>query len=85
MENNKRASWCAYDPELRKDIARLAHAHWESEGRPHGKDVEHWLLAEAELLATLEPLEGEEISDLPPKATGRPKGRTGARRAPTGA
>lgn len=85
MEKDKGASRCAYDPELRKDIATLAHAHWEREGRPDGKDVEHWLLAEAELLATLEPVEAEEVSDLPPESMGRSKGRTGAGRARTGA
>jgi Protein of unknown function (DUF2934) len=27
------------------DIARVAHAIWESEGKPEGRDVEHWLRA----------------------------------------
>lgn len=36
------------------DIARIrdrAHAIWEGRGRPDGCDLEHWLLAEMELLA----------------------------------
>lgn len=30
-------------------IRRRAHAIWEQRGRPHGHDLEHWLLAELEL------------------------------------
>ncbi len=33
----------------REDIAAAAHATWEQEGRPEGRDVEHWLKAETEL------------------------------------
>lgn len=29
--------------------AELAYAIWEREGRPHGRDEEHWRMAEAEL------------------------------------
>jgi hypothetical protein len=29
-------------------IRRRAHHIWESHGRPHGQDLEHWLLAEME-------------------------------------
>jgi hypothetical protein len=28
--------------------AERAYQIWESEGRPHGRDVQHWLQAEAE-------------------------------------
>jgi hypothetical protein len=34
------------------DIARIrerAYTIWEARGRPHGRDLEHWLLAEMEL------------------------------------
>lgn len=31
------------------EIAVCAFAIWEKEGRPHGRDVEHWLQAEAQL------------------------------------
>jgi hypothetical protein len=30
-------------------IAALAYSIWEQEGRPAGRDVEHWLQAEAQL------------------------------------
>ncbi len=33
----------------REEIAVLAHFMWEQDGRPEGHDVEHWLLAEAQL------------------------------------
>jgi hypothetical protein len=32
-------------------IRQLAYAIWEDEGRPHGKDVEHWLRAEVEIMS----------------------------------
>ena len=32
-----------------KDIAALAYEFWEIDGRPDGKDVQHWLLAEENL------------------------------------
>jgi hypothetical protein len=33
------------------EIGLRAYRIWEAEGRPHGKDFEHWLRAEAELSA----------------------------------
>jgi hypothetical protein len=35
---------------LREDVARRAYEIWESEGRPEGRDVEHWLAAEQQFL-----------------------------------
>lgn len=35
----------------RQTLAARAYAIWESEGRPHGRDVEHWKQAEAETTA----------------------------------
>jgi hypothetical protein len=35
----------------RKQIADLARRIWEAEGRPEGRDEEHWLEAEARLRA----------------------------------
>ncbi len=32
------------------DIAQRAHQIWESEGRPHGRDQDHWHRAEREIL-----------------------------------
>ena len=31
------------------DVAARAYQIWESEGRPHGCELDHWLRAEAEL------------------------------------
>ncbi len=31
------------------EIAKRAYAIWEVEGRPNGRQIEHWLRAEAEL------------------------------------
>ncbi len=33
-------------------IAHLAYRHWESDGRPHGRDRDYWLEAEQQLEAT---------------------------------
>ena len=33
------------------EIAKRAYALWEVEGRPRGRDLDHWLRAEAELEA----------------------------------
>jgi hypothetical protein len=35
-----------------QEIAKHAYLLWEQEGRPDGKDVEYWLKAEAQLLAS---------------------------------
>jgi len=37
--------------ERRASIEARAYAIWEHEGRPDGKDLEHWLRAEAEVEA----------------------------------
>jgi hypothetical protein len=36
---------------LRKQIEERAYALWESDGRPHGRNLDHWLQAEAEIMA----------------------------------
>lgn len=36
-------------PDREAEIAKRAYAIWELEGRPKGRDIEHWLRAEAEL------------------------------------
>ena len=36
---------------LRRQIAERAYALWEEAGCPHGRDVDHWLKAEAEMAA----------------------------------
>jgi hypothetical protein len=38
-------------PEFR-EVATCAYLIWEQEGRPHGRDVDHWLEAERQLEMT---------------------------------
>ena len=39
-------------PELNPmDVAACAYLIWEKEGRPHGRDIEHWMQAETLLRA----------------------------------
>ena len=33
----------------RVEIAKRAYSIWEAEGRPDGRDIDHWLRAEAEI------------------------------------
>lgn len=35
--------------DTKAEVALRAYAIWESEGRPHGYDLDHWLRAETEL------------------------------------
>jgi len=35
----------------RKEIEKRAYEIWEQTGRPQGRDLDHWLRAEAELAA----------------------------------
>jgi len=39
-------------PDRDAEIATRAHTIWELEGRPTGRDLDHWLRAEAEFEAT---------------------------------
>jgi hypothetical protein len=39
---------------IRERTAQLAYAIWEREGCPHGRDREHWMMAEAELMGAAE-------------------------------
>src|SRR5262245_30766902 len=32
-----------------EDVGRVAHSIWEQEGRPEGKSLDHWLMAEKQL------------------------------------
>lgn len=34
-----------------EEVRKRAHEIWEQEGRPHGKDAEHWDRAEREVMA----------------------------------
>jgi hypothetical protein len=41
----------SYQEPSREEIAFCAYCIYETEGRPQGKDQEHWLQAEAQLIA----------------------------------
>jgi hypothetical protein len=43
--------------DVRRDIEIRAYLIWESEGRPHGREHEHWARAEAEILGGPQPSE----------------------------
>ncbi len=40
---------------VKREIEVRAYLIWESEGRPHGREVEHWQRAEAEILGAKKP------------------------------
>lgn len=56
---------------LRKQVEDRAYALWESQGRPHGRDVEDWLQAETEIMAAGET--GSSVNAL--SSTASPAGR----------
>ncbi len=37
------------------EIARLAYEIWEMEGRPEGRDLDHWMMARKQLLGVGDP------------------------------
>lgn len=39
------------DEPTRRRILERAYEIWESRGRPHGQDLEHWLMAELEVIS----------------------------------
>ncbi len=45
---------------LRKEIEERAYALWESEGRPEGRALDHWLQAEAESMVAKDTGSGAE-------------------------
>jgi hypothetical protein len=51
------------------EIARVAHAVWEAEGRPEGRDHEHWMRAK-QLIA-----EGRAEAEYPELAARKPEDR----------
>ena len=46
------------DHDKERRIRERAYAIWEREGRPQGRDSEHWKEAEAEIAAEVEPVLG---------------------------
>jgi len=57
-----------------EQIKQLAHTFWEQEGRPAGRDVQHYLAAK-------ETLEQQEAAQRRPKVPRSPKPRTRSPRA----
>ena len=43
----------AIEESLRKKIEQRAYEIWENEGGPHGRDMDHWLRAEAEIMRSM--------------------------------
>ena len=56
----------AREPDAERDVARRAYELWEAEGRPHGRDREHWDRAAQDAAATATP--GEAAEPAPPVA-----------------
>lgn len=52
-------------------VAVLAYQYWEAEGRPDGKDMEHWLKAERALNAPAQPAKTVQLKGTPKVATRR--------------
>ena len=54
------------DPSTEAQIASRAHALWEEEGRPEGRDKEHWERAEREVLDVADDLPERLFPGEPP-------------------
>ena len=67
------------DQEKYDRIARRAHALWEKEGRPEGRDKDHWAQAETEIVQVGEELP-ERLVPGEPADPGPVPGMTPARR-----
>jgi Protein of unknown function (DUF2934) len=66
--NRCKQTGCGGQEEVHMDIgdrgqrtAERAYMLWEQEGRPEGRDMEHWLKAEAELASVLAPSRKREL------------------------
>lgn len=57
------------------EIAKRAYAIWEREGRPHGRDFDHWLAAEREV-------EGIAPAETPPSRESAPEVAATIKRRP---
>ncbi|MGA8653483.1 MAG: DUF2934 domain-containing protein [Xanthobacteraceae bacterium] len=63
-------------PNRHVEIAKRAHAIWELEGRPSGRDLDHWLRAEAEFDATQRAQIAKEGPAKPPRPRAKRDRRT---------
>jgi len=72
-------------PDHNSEIAKRAYVIWEGEGRPSGKELDHWLRAEAELKAehtepcAEAPKDGARVKSIPLAPSAKPL-RPAARR-----
>lgn len=68
--------------DIRKKIEQRAYELWETDGRPMGRDVEHWLRAEAELNGQLPvPVKPRPVAPVPVREPSkRPQSSGGHRR-----
>lgn len=75
--------------DVEERIRRRAYEIWEREGRPHGRDSEHWLRAREEILTTLPPAERADataqVPEEPParRAKGAAKAGKPGKEAPS--
>lgn len=61
------------------EIAAYARAIWEADGRPQGRDLEHWLMAEAHLRRAKPPGRKARPAAQPVNPPGARPGRTRAK------
>lgn len=54
----ERPGLTATDRAAREEIQHRAYAHWEQEGHPTSRHLEHWLAAEAEVIRPPESMRG---------------------------
>ena len=50
------------------EIAKRAYSLWEIEGRPSGRELDHWLRAEAEMLAV-----STDLATMVPEVSVKPR------------
>jgi hypothetical protein len=73
-------STTAYRAPTQEEIAACAHRIYESEGRPQGKAMEHWLQAETQLITERKAAAGT----MPAITTPAPKNRAPEPMPPSG-
>jgi hypothetical protein len=60
-----------------EEIAKIAYAIFEKNGKIPGKDQENWLEAEAQLMAARRPAQTRQAASTPSKSTANMAARTG--------
>jgi len=69
----------AMSEKFESQIRERAYAIWESEGRPHGRDTDHWLLAKQEIHIS----ESESTLEISPTVTAKTPAKTRVKKAET--